>query len=620
MAIPTSSEGSRRLATLRSRPATAPATSHRPAAQRTVTPADALPVVLALAALACLPMVVRATRLDGMGGLGLATVLPLWAWAAIVLAVVACATEILRARPRSAVLVGTTAVLVLCTTGLPSLVESAARVPSAWVHLGFIEAIVETGQIPSGVDSRFAWPGFFAQWAWLSEASGGLALDGVLRWTPPVVVAVWAVAVHAIARPLLGGVRGPWVAVWLFLGANWIEQDYFSPQATVIVLTLALLACLVGPLATTRGDPAGGTWPVPAPDSPRAPWLRRIVATALLPVRRPDRDVDQVLLTWAVVALCLVTVVIDHPLTPFALGAQLVLLALAGRFWGRWLVVVLVVVELTWFVLGAREFWTSRLDLAIGDLGDLVGALAEALFGRFVGDPGQLVIKAGRVVMALATVALAVAGAWVRRRRNGSWLIALLAAVPAGLVLGQSYGGEILLRVLLYSLPFLAVLGAEAIREAARRRPRAGPVVLTVGLVALFASLVVLRGGNEAYLGVTAREVAVSREVLDAAPPGARILRLANTGPMRLTRAADTVQVGSAPECARLGDDVVGCLRRDRPDIVLVLPSMEAEGVVLHNAPPGWSRAAVNAILATGQYRALRDDGDIVVLGREVPR
>ena len=53
----------------------------------------------------------------------------------------------------------------------------------------------------------------------------------MLRWFPPVVVLVWAIGVYALARSMLGGTRAPWVAAWLFVGLNWIEQDYFSPQA-----------------------------------------------------------------------------------------------------------------------------------------------------------------------------------------------------------------------------------------------------------------------------------------------------------------------------------------------------------------------------------------------------
>ena len=51
-------------------------------------------------------------------------------------------------------------------------------------------------------------------------------------WFPPFVVTVWTIGIYALARSMLGGTRAPWVAAWLFVGLNWIEQDYFSPQAT----------------------------------------------------------------------------------------------------------------------------------------------------------------------------------------------------------------------------------------------------------------------------------------------------------------------------------------------------------------------------------------------------
>ena len=65
---------------------------------------------------------------------------------------------------------------------------------------------------------------------------------------PPVVVLVWAIGVYALARSMLGGTRAPWAAAWLFVGLNWIEQDYFSPQAIGIVLLLTVLTFALGPL------------------------------------------------------------------------------------------------------------------------------------------------------------------------------------------------------------------------------------------------------------------------------------------------------------------------------------------------------------------------------------
>ncbi len=601
------------------RPALVALEARSPAHRRpTSTARDAAPLVLAALSVLFLVLAVRGTSLENLGGIGLAGVLSPWAWVALALAVAACVTELLGPRPRTPVLVGLTALLILVSTGLPSLVEPAARLATSWTHSGFVDAIAGAGQVPLGVDSRFSWPGFFGHWAWIVDASGGLSLDGVLRWTPPVVVAVWAVGIHAIARPVLGGTRAPWAAVWLFLGVNWIEQDYFSPQATAVVAGLAVLACLLGPLATTRGDPAGGRWPLPAPGTAPRPWPLRALVAARTPVRRPDGDAGRTLLLWSTAAVCLAGIVVMHPLTPFAVIAMLTTLALAGRFWGRWLVVVLVVAEATWFVLGAGDFWTSRLALAVGAVGDVDATLLSSLFGRLVGDPGQIVVKIGRIAMAAATAGLAFAGAWLRWRRDAEWYLLPVAVVPAGLALAQTYGGEILLRVMLYALPIMAVLGVEALRAIARRRGGRG--VLAVGMALLFAVLVILRGGNEAYVVVTPRQVAVVREVLAELPRGAHLLRLTDQGPVRVDRVADTVQVPSTPGCAPIAVDVDRCLIQERPDVLVVLPSMEAEGVELRGFAPGWSRAVADRLVANRTYRVDRDEDGVLVLVRIVPR
>ena len=149
-----------------------------------------------------------------------------------------------------------TGVLVLCSTGMPSVVQPVARFTTSYVIVGFVDAIAGHGVAPQDVDARFFWPAFFAQWAWFRDAAGAADLDVVLRWFPPVVVLVWTIGVYALARSMLGGTRAPWVAAWLFVGLNWIEQDYFSPQAEGIVLMLTVLTFVLGPLATRRTDAA----------------------------------------------------------------------------------------------------------------------------------------------------------------------------------------------------------------------------------------------------------------------------------------------------------------------------------------------------------------------------
>ncbi|MBV9922828.1 MAG: hypothetical protein JOY78_18520, partial [Pseudonocardia sp.] len=284
--------------------------------------------IFALMAVALLPIAAVTTNLDALDGWGLGRVLAPAGWAAIVLAVAACVAELKSPRPRIPMLGTATGVLILCTTGMPTVVEPVARFATAWLIAGFSDAIAVTGHTPAGVDARFYWPAFFAQWAFFRDAGGATQLDTVLRWFPPAVVTVWTIGIYALARSMLGGTRAPWAAAWLFVGLNWIEQDYFSPQATGIILMLTVLTFALGPLATRRTDAAGVPgWPFPHPDAKRTPLLRRWLVAALTPPNRPTLPPRQLLLIYFCAALCLMAAAPEHQITPFAIMGQLALLA-----------------------------------------------------------------------------------------------------------------------------------------------------------------------------------------------------------------------------------------------------------------------------------------------------
>jgi hypothetical protein len=562
-----------------------------------------LPTGFAMLAVALLFVGARTTDLSAMGGLGLAGVLSLPGWLAIAFAVAACSTEISRQRVRHAHLASLTAVLIICTVGLPSVVEPTARLPVAWLHYGFVESIINSGQRPQGIDSRFGWPGFFAEWAAISSAAGGYPLDEVLHWFPPVVVTIWAVGVFAIARVLLSGARAPWIAMWLFLGTNWIDQDYFSPQATGMVLMLGVFAAVLGPLATRlQRDHISG--------------VRRAVA----PVARPDLPPRKVLILFGLLTICTSALVFEHPLSPFALLFALLVLAVAGRFWGKQLIILFVVIEITWVVLGAQELWYGQLKMATGDLGQLGSTINAGLVDRIVGDTGQLVVKVARIGVAAGLWILAILGAWLRWRRSRELVVIGLAASPTFLAGLQGYDGEILIRVMLFALPFLAVLGFEALRAGvqsiegswpSRRRFIRG--LLTLGMLVLFLSLVVLRGGNDAYVSVRPQDLALTRQVLASAPPNATVLGMTWSGPLGVTRITDVTHTYGTTGCTSLAD--MRCVDALDPDIIIVLPTMEAEGVVLNGRPPGWTQAMTDRLVMSNRYRiSLRSDGSTVLV------
>jgi hypothetical protein len=572
----------------------------------------------ALAAVALLPLAAATTDLSALDGWGLAKVLGPAAWASMLCAVAACASELWSPRPRIPMLGTATAVLILCSYGIPSVVEPAARFSTAWLISGFVDAMAGDGRVVEGYDARFYWPAFFAQWAWFRDAAGATQLDEVLRWFPPVIVGVWAIGIYALARSMLGGHRAPWAAAWLFLGLNWIEQDYFSPQATGIVLMLTPLVFALGPLATRRTDAAGVPgWPKPHPDAKRLALPRRWLVAALTPPNRPTLPPRQLLLIYFCAALCIIAVAPEHQLTPFAIIGQLVVLAIVGRFRGRGLVLVGIIAVVVYLLIAGRAFWLNQLDMIIGS-GNAEEAIQAGVSDRLAGDTGQVVVKLLRIIVPGLTWLLALIGAWVYWRRRRDLTPIALAAVPMAFA-AQGYGSEVFLRIVLFGLPILAILGADALRWLARWK-RGMEKVLAVGMAMLFGSLILIRGGNESYMIVYPEEVAMAREVYATTPPGLEVVPLiSGVGPYAAD-GIDTHSRGNSIEgCSDLADDPVRCVDLQDPDVIMTFESTEAYGRDLKLKPPGWSLDAVQQIVATGEYVITYQNGFDVVLRKVEP-
>jgi len=580
--------------------------------------------MLALAAVALLPIAAATTDLGALDGWGLAKVLGPAAWASMLCAVAACVTELWSPRPRIPMLGAATTVLILCTFGMPSVVEPAARFTTAWLISGFVDALAGTGVPPDGIDARFYWPAFFAQWAWFRDAAGATQLDAVLRWFPLAIVGVWAIGVYALARSMLGGTRAPWVAAWLFLGLNWIEQDYFSPQAIAYCLLLTVLTFALGPLATRRTDAAGVPgWPAPHSDARRLSLLRRWMVAALTPPNRPTLPPRQLLLIYFCAAVCVISVAPAHQLTPFAIIGQLVVLAIVGRFRGRVLVLVAIMAVTVYVLIAARDFWLTQLSLLTGS--DSEGsAVASGILDRLTGDTGQVVVKLLRIIVPGMTWLLAIAGAWVYWRRRHDLVPIGLAVVPMAFA-AQGYGGEVFLRIVLFGLPILAILGADALRALVRRRRKA-EYWLAAGMVLLFGSIILIRGGNEAYMIVYPDEVEMTRQAYAATPPGLEVLPLISVGPYSLEGVAEYSRGQNIEDCSQLaGDnpedpnDTLRCIDAESPDVILTYVSVEAQGVFLDGRQPGWSLALIQELVSSGRYVVSYQNGFDAVLRKVGP-
>ncbi|HET7475683.1 MAG TPA: glycosyltransferase [Dermatophilaceae bacterium] len=493
-------------------------------------------LVLGLEAAAVAAVAATTVRLPVTSDVGLVAALPVAYWLGVLglnVAFLMVLRSGLHHRSRSFELAVLLSALVFVLNGAGALASGSARGEAAFRHAGITDALISTGQINPEVDAYFSWPGFFAFLATLSKATGIDAL-ALTAWAPVVNALLWLPALALVARALTPTSRARWLALWLFCLGNWIDQDYLSPQAFGFLLYLAVIGLLLGQLSSSAGRPAGwrwrrlqAWWQQRRPEGPGSPAQRRAVLLLC------------VLLAGAIIA--------SHQLTPFMLIVSVAALVVIGRCWATGLPAAMALMLVIWLVFPASSYLVGHPPLADSGIGL---AASTSLTGRVVGTPGHVVVVFVRIAVMAAIWLLAGAGAWLlhRRGRLDGRLVAL-AVAPFLVFPAQSYGGEILLRVALFSLPFTSVLAAEALLAPSPRMSRRRTVGVGLACFLLALGTVTSRYGNARFDMFTAAETQAAQRLYQLAPPGGTLIAWAHPALWQFRDYLDVKTVTVAKAC-----------------------------------------------------------------------
>ncbi|MEV0254884.1 lipopolysaccharide biosynthesis protein [Streptomyces sp. NPDC050732] len=475
-----------------------------------------------------LPVVGLGEReLDGMGGLGLVSVLPAPTLVGAALLVVVFAALLWMDRPVKSLLLLTLVATVVSLHALPAVIETEPRFATAWQHLGFMEYIDRTGSAVPDLDARWSWPGFFAAATFVAEACGVSDMTEVIRWWPTAIQLLYLAPMFLLVRSVRATWRAKWAGLWIFVLSGWVGQDYFSPQGFTYLLYIVFVAVL---LVWFR--------------APRVLWTkRRPGETEVEPAGRGERAV----LLLVLIGLFAATVP-AHQLTPFVMLGVLTVLVLVGRSELRGLPLLFGVLVVVWLGFLAEPYWSGHFGELFGGVGGVGGNVSSSVSGRIEGGSSthQLVLYV-RVAMAGGIMAFACCGWWRRRfHKYGERSLLVLTFVP---FLGfgmQSYGGEMALRVFMFALPGAALLAGLALfpragvtpderdhdhdRARARARARASlaPLAALLAGLVLMGGFLVARWGNEPFERVRPGEVAAMEFVYAHDEPTARLLWMSN--------------------------------------------------------------------------------------------
>ncbi|HWD96532.1 MAG TPA: hypothetical protein VG246_08945, partial [Acidimicrobiales bacterium] len=459
-------------------------------------------------------------------------------------------------------------------------------------------------------DARFSWPGGFSLAAVLVSFAGLSNALAFLRWFPLVIELLYMAPLLVIARYSGVGKRAAWLGVILYYANNWIYQDYFSPQALnylfFLVVVAAVLAC----------------WQPARQEDTRIGGLVRTYAAKIRALFTRSRlqgldastewSSNRTLAILVLISLIFLASSMSHQLTPYALLLALTACLFTRRLGRPELIVVVFLFAFGWLSLGASNYWIGHLAQIFGSIGNLSGTLGANVSKRVTGSLSHRLIVDARILETLGLYSLGVIGAL--RRRPSSRALEVLAGVPLILLFAQSYGGEGLLRAVLFGLPFISLLAASALLpnrvgpmralvgkipfRGAGRRVLSSAVAVVV-LVMAFGTVVV-RGGNDSYESYTNGEFYAVSYVYNHITPGETLGLVAANLPfgyrdVSLIKLFVAEGNKTAPRTVRPASFV-----NHHVAWVILSQSQEAWGVNVAGYPVTWEASLESSLLSEG--------------------
>jgi hypothetical protein len=426
------------------------------------------------------------------------------------------------------------AALLFALKGPPAVLYDAVRYPWASKHDAVVNHLLANGELQphaalaGNMSAYDQWPGFFTLNAGLVRAFGVESAAAYANWAPIVLGLLMMPVLVLIYRTFCQDWRLVWTAVWIFQLANWVGQDYFSPQGLAYLLHLTVIAVVLrhfvrpGSAGRLRDrtflDPAAA--PVPPPTGNR----QRAVCVVIL-------------------APLIAAINATHQLTPVMLSMCLLALSFTRRYRNYGLLVVAALLMLTWDLTMGRPLFVATLSTIKKSMGELTQNSRAGYTGELTG-PGPQLAGTANVLMVLAIVALAGAAVVLRRRLTRSALpLLLVSAAPVPLFAVNDYGGEMLFRVYLFGLPGAAFFAAAALvpsvagtyrNRAKVLRRRAAAFALPAVLLGLLAGFLPSYYGKEKMYYTPPEETAMVTRALDKAPEDSLILATTGSFPQAL--------------------------------------------------------------------------------------
>ncbi|MDT5075606.1 MAG: hypothetical protein QOJ80_243 [Mycobacterium sp.] len=443
-------------------------------------------------------------ELDRIGDYGLIPLLPITFWVALAVLLVSFSVLVRRAATATPLLVAHVLTLIAILHATPCLLYGTLRYSWAWKHVGVVDYFLRQNGVNTGIRELSAyqnWPAFFNINAMLDKAAGLQTSLDYAVWAPPFFNVLLIGPLFLIFRTFTADRRLVWSAILIFFMGSWVGQDYFAPQACAYFLYLTVIALCLRYLGRHSDV--------------RARDRRLIAGLAIVPM--------------------MAAIAPTHQLTPLMLICGLGVLAVFCRQ-RVWLLMLLMIgFTVGWDLMFAGEWINENLKSIASSIGTLGHNADSGFINLGAASHSQAVVAQidrahSAVVWALGFVGLA-----RRFRRRSELAMPLLAVAPIPLIMTNDYGGEMIFRVYLFGLPFVAFYAAAAFfpREISRRsegQPKRRRMALGARVALPVVLLLLVPGFAAGYYGkeqgnyFSPQEVSAAKFLYGIAPRGSLLI------------------------------------------------------------------------------------------------
>ncbi|WP_072689807.1 hypothetical protein [Rhodococcus marinonascens] len=350
----------------------------------------------------------------------------------------------------AAIIVGAT---ILVQRATASLITEAPIYTWTYKHIGVVDYIQQFQTLPPrDIDVYGEWPAFFTAFAWFGDVSG---LDSLAtaQWFAPLMHALLALLVGALAMLVGLEIRHAIAAAMIIELVNWVGQDYFAPQALALLMTVGVLALLV---ASRHRHQAG--------------YIALVAFAALIPT---------------------------HQLTPYWLLGVIIALSVTRQIRPWWLPIPYLAMLVGYLL--PRMYVLLPHGLFSG-LNPMDNGSSNVEYAGSVGKIFTSTVCRGlsAAVVVVAVVAIVV---WWRQGRPFG-IPVIIAFSSFTLLFLQNYGGEAIFRVYLYALPGCAILIAPLLVDAATGTGRSVAVERATAVLAAVTLSAAATAGLQGYYGL----------------------------------------------------------------------------------------------------------------------